>query len=60
MLLSIFGKTQGLEKLLLMPLTEDILTNFIANAWQAMPNGGNVTINACCKSDRALLSVKDT
>jgi hypothetical protein len=42
-----------------MPLTENI-TDFIVNAWQVVPNGGTITINACCKSDSASLSVEDT
>jgi len=37
-----------------------ILTNLTANAVQAMPNGGKLTINAYCKDQRAFLTVKDT
>jgi PAS domain S-box-containing protein len=37
-----------------------ILTNLIANARQAMPNGGKITINLCCTGDKAFVSVEDT
>ena len=37
-----------------------ILTNLIANARQAMPNGGKITINAYCTGDKAFVSVEDT
>ena len=37
-----------------------ILTNLIANARQAMPNGGKITINAYCLGDKAFVSVEDT
>lgn len=57
MLLSIFGKTQGLEKLMIdASFVERMLTNLIANVRQAVPNGGKITKNAYCKRGRALLS----
>jgi len=37
-----------------------ILTNLTANAVQAMPNGGKITINAYCRDHRAFVSVEDT
>jgi PAS domain S-box-containing protein len=37
-----------------------ILTNLIANARQAMPNGGKITINAYCIGNKAFVSVEDT
>jgi signal transduction histidine kinase len=37
-----------------------ILTNLTANAVQAMPNGGRLTINAYCRDRRAFVSVEDT
>jgi PAS domain S-box-containing protein len=37
-----------------------ILTNLIANAVQAMPNGGKLTVNAYCRDHHAFVSVEDT
>src|SRR4030043_221326 len=37
-----------------------ILTNLIANAVQAIPNGGKVTITAYCRDQRAFVNVEDT
>ena len=37
-----------------------ILTNLIANARQAMANGGKITINLYCIGDKAFVSVEDT
>jgi PAS domain S-box-containing protein len=37
-----------------------ILTNLTANAVQAMPNGGKLTINAYCRDNRAFICVEDT
>jgi signal transduction histidine kinase len=37
-----------------------ILTNLIANARQAMSNGGKITINLYCTGDKAFVSVEDT
>src|SRR3972149_3945401 len=37
-----------------------MLTNLAANAVQAMPNGGKLTINAYCRGNRAFVSVEDT
>jgi PAS domain S-box-containing protein len=37
-----------------------ILTNLAANAVQAMPNGGKLTINAYHRDNRAFVSVEDT
>ncbi len=37
-----------------------VLTNLIINAVQAMPKGGNLTIQALKQKDSALISVKDT
>jgi PAS domain S-box-containing protein len=37
-----------------------ILTNLTANAVQAMPNGGKLTISAYCRSNRAFICVEDT
>ena len=37
-----------------------ILTNLIANAVQAMPNGGKLTLNAYCRGNQAFVSVEDT
>ncbi len=38
----------------------DLLTNLIANAVDAMPNGGTITIHTQTDGDRVLLSVTDT
>ncbi len=38
----------------------DLLTNLIANAVDAMPNGGTITIRTQTEGDRVLLSVSDT
>jgi signal transduction histidine kinase len=37
-----------------------IMTNLVQNALQAMPNSGRLTINACQKDDRILISIEDT
>jgi PAS domain S-box-containing protein len=37
-----------------------ILTNLTANAVQAMPNGGKLTISAYCRGNRAFICVEDT
>jgi PAS domain S-box-containing protein len=37
-----------------------ILTNLTANAVQAMPKGGKLTINAYCRDNRAFICVEDT
>lgn len=37
-----------------------ILTNLAANAVQAMPNGGKLTITAYCRGNRAFVCVADT
>jgi PAS domain S-box-containing protein len=37
-----------------------ILTNLITNAIQAMPGGGNLTIGAHKKGDKAIITVEDT
>jgi len=37
-----------------------ILMNLVANARQAMHNGGKITMNLYCTGDKAFVSVKDT
>lgn len=37
-----------------------MLTNLLTNAVQAMPNAGEITVNACKKKDRIIVSVQDT
>ena len=37
-----------------------MLTNLLTNAVQAMPNAGQITVNACKKKDRIIVSVQDT
>jgi signal transduction histidine kinase len=37
-----------------------ILTNLATNASQAMPNGGELTINTYSKADKIIIEVKDT
>ena len=37
-----------------------VFINLIQNAVQAMPNGGSLKINACCKDTNAFVSVEDT
>jgi len=36
------------------------LTNLVNNAIQAMPDGGRLTIQACCKESHVFISVEDT
>jgi signal transduction histidine kinase len=37
-----------------------VLINLIANAVQAMPNGGKITLNTYCRGNQAFVSVEDT
>jgi signal transduction histidine kinase len=37
-----------------------ILNNLISNAYEAMPDGGNLYINAVCEQDEISLIIKDT
>ena len=37
-----------------------VLTNLIANAYEAMANGGTLTLRAFTENDRAFIKVSDT
>ena len=39
---------------------ERILTNLLMNSFQAMPDGGEITISAILRDNNALMSIKDT
>jgi len=56
-----FSKKGGFPKLKTdSAFMKRIMTNLIANALQAMPNGGKLTITAQCEGEKALISVEDT
>lgn len=42
------------------PAIREALTNLISNAVDAMPNGGTLTIETTCDSDRSIIRVSDT
>ena len=53
--------TKDAKKLLVDPiLLNRIIGNLITNAVQAMPNGGNLSINARRETDNIVITVKDT
>ena len=52
---------EDFPKLTLDPiLMQRVFSNLITNAVQAMPNGGQLTINASKKGETALIMVEDT
>jgi len=52
---------EGFPKLMVdADLMNRALTNLVRNALEAMPNGGQLTIEACETSEGALISVRDT
>jgi signal transduction histidine kinase len=53
--------TKDAQKLMVDPiLLNRIIGNLITNAVQAMPNGGNLSINAHRETDNIVITVKDT
>ncbi|WNZ29106.1 MAG: PAS domain S-box protein [Candidatus Bathyarchaeota archaeon] len=41
-------------------LLKRVISNLLLNAYQAMPNGGNLTITAFCEENMINISIKDT